>query len=100
MQAGRLNKRVSLSKRVQTSSAPEPPYVALSPDEVFASIEPSPPGGSDDRTITHIVTIRYHAQVTLDTVVRFGSRDLFVRGLQNVAEANRELRLFCEEAQP
>ncbi len=41
--------------------------------------------------------MRYHPQVTIDTRILFGARQLFVKGVQNVGERNRELRCVCEE---
>jgi len=65
---------------------------------VFAAIVPFAPGAtSDDRALTHDVWMRHHAGVTLDTYLLFGTRKLFVRGLQNVEERGAWLRLLCEE---
>lgn len=68
------------------------------PSPVWAAIEPSSPGTSiTDRAVTHLVTVRYHAGITLDTMLLFGSRRLFVRGVQNLEERGIEMRLLCEE---
>lgn len=81
----------------KTAESGENP-VELSPSPVFAQITPAEPGNSlDDRSLTHRVIMRYHPQVTLDTMLAYGSRQLLVRGLQNVDEMNVELRLLCEE---
>lgn len=101
MRPGRLNKWVTLSRSPQTSGDSDGFWEALDPPGVWAQIEPLNPAISDDtRTQASRVTIRYHAQVTLDTKVSFGTRDLMVRGVQNTNEANAEMILFCEEAIP
>jgi head-tail adaptor len=94
--AGRLNKSVSLSRSPRTSGDSDGFFEALSPATVWAAIQPLSPS-PDGRTISSLVTIRYHDQVGVDTRVLFGTRELFVRSLQNVDEQNVELRLLCEE---
>lgn len=47
--------------------------------------------------VTHLVTMRYVAGITLESVVVFGARRLRVKGLQDVDERHRELVLACEE---
>lgn len=102
MPAGKRNKYVSLART--RSDAADP--TALTPEFDWVSIEPLPPGGSDDRSISHIVNMRFRADVTIDTRIHYDdpyagyTRELFVRGLQNVSEANAELNLYCEEVQP
>src|SRR4051812_10968954 len=99
MRAGSCNKWVTLSRNPAT--AEETRGTPLSPEGVWAAIEPLPPGGTDDRTLTHLVRMRFHAEVTLDTQIdyddaRLGrTRSLFVRGVQAVDEAGDELRLLC-----
>lgn len=48
---------------------------------------------------THIVTIPYHAEVTTQTRIVFGSRVFAVTGVTNPEERNIELNLACVEAQ-
>lgn len=100
MRAGHLNKRVSLSRSPQTSPDSDGFFEDLNPREVWAAIEPLSPAAGQSRSIEHVVTMRYHPQVTLDTRIVYGTRELFVRGVQNVNEHNVELRLLCEEIQP
>lgn len=90
---------VSLSRAPQTSGDSDGFFEDLSPSTVWASIEPVNPASADGtRMQGHYVTMRYHPEVTIDTRIVYGSRELFVRGVQNVDERNRELRLYCEEA--
>jgi|SRR5262245_7852949 len=96
--------RVSqLSKLVQLSRSPRFPddsdgfFEPLSPPAMWARIEPQGPV-ADGRNVQHLVTMRYHPGVTMDTRILVDrTRELFVRGVQNVDDANVELRLVCEE---
>lgn len=105
MRTGALNKYVALSQGPQTGG----PFVALSPEHTWAAIEPFPPGGTDDRTITHQVRLRYHAElaaawpttrITYVDARASTTRYLYVRSLQTVNEAGDEMRLLVEEVQP
>lgn len=48
-------------------------------------------------TASHIVTFPYVAGVTTQTEILFKGRTLYVRGVQNVNEADVELIAICEE---
>jgi len=99
MNASRRGNRVSLSNAPQTSGDADGFFADCDPFEVWASIEPVAPISADSiRVQGHFVTIPYHPQVTIDTRVLYGTRELFVKGVQNVNEKNREMRLYCEEA--
>lgn len=79
---------------------PEDADEDVAPDMVFAAIEPAAPGAFDEEKITHIVTIDYHPDVTLNTRVVLpddGDRMLWVKGIQDVEMRHIELRLLCEE---
>ena len=93
VEVGLLNKRVSLyqSRRDDGDPIGDP----LSPPQVWAQIDNQ--GLTEARTTTHLVTIRYHPEVTIDTVLVYNDRNLFVRSVQNVGEDNVEMRLLCEE---
>jgi head-tail adaptor len=47
--------------------------------------------------ITHIVDTDYRSDLTAAHRLLFGTRALYVRGLQNVDERNKTLSLACEE---
>jgi head-tail adaptor len=104
MRAGRCNKWVTLSRWPETSS--ESRGTPLSPEGVWAAIEPLPPGGTDNRAIAHTVRMRFHPEVTLDTRIEYvdarigRTRALYVRGVQSVNEAGDEMQLFAEEIEP
>lgn len=98
MRAGTLRHRVRVYEMTQQVATSGANPLELSPSPVFAAVQPLAPGAStDDRAISHAVTIRYHPLVTLDCYLLFGTRKLFVRGIQNVDEMNAEQRLLCEE---
>jgi len=100
MRAGPLIHSVSVWEMNAQTGGASTPYTELFPSPVHASIQPLAPGTStDDRTITHQVTIRYHPLVTLDCYLLYGTRKLFIRGIQNVDERNVQLTLLCEETQ-
>lgn len=95
MEPGRLRHAITLEQLEQKTGS----RAALVPFRVRAAIEPGPPA-QDDRRTMHYVTIRYHSGVTLDTVIGFKGRDIFVLGVQNVEERNVEMRLYCYEVVP
>lgn len=92
MNSGALRHYVRLDDPIEDGTP-----LVFAPDYVWASIVPAPPGAFDENKTTHIVTIRYHAQVTFNTRITHRDRFLYVRGIQNVEERNRELVLLCEE---
>lgn len=104
MRNGACNKWVTLSRNPATDT--EPDGTALSPSGVWAAIEPLPPGGGDNRTLTIQVRTRFHPEITLDTKITYVdgrtnlTRVLYVRGLQTVNERGDEMRLLAEEVQP
>lgn len=100
MRAGELRHQVYvyvMPKDIESGST-DGELLELSPSPVFASVQPYEPGNSvEERSISHRVTMRYHSEITLDSVLTFNGRKLYVKGLQNVDERNIELRLLCEE---
>jgi head-tail adaptor len=105
MNVGALRHQVSLANCPTRTNDADGFYEPLTPSLVKASIVPISPG-ADDRTTTHLVTVRYHPQITVDTRIVFSDpvkrrdREFFVRGVQNLDERNVELRLLCEEVEP
>lgn len=103
MRAGPCNKWVTLSRAPEANT--EAQFTDLDPAGCWAAIEPVPPG-ADGRTITHLVRMRYHPEVTCDTRVLYAdgrlnrTRAIFVRGVQTVNEAGDEMVLLAEEVEP
>lgn len=105
MRAGRLRHRVDLQKpvRVHTANGWTEDWQSYA-SRVPAEILPATPslverrlGQTVQTPLTHLVTIRYRPDVQTTHLVKVGSRELHIRGLQNVRELNRELVLACEE---
>lgn len=102
-----MNKLVTLSRSPQATDDRDGFFEALTPPTAWIAIEPLD-GSSTDGTRLQAsrVTMRYHPQVSIDTrmvyrdPVLHRDRELFVRSVQNLRDANRELVLFCEEAIP
>lgn len=94
MFAGRLRHFVSLKNTSDSNGAYD---LVLDPEYTWAAIEPLAPGNGG-RLTTFVVTMRYHPQVTVDTQITHDGRLLYVKGVQDVQEQHRELRLLCEEA--
>lgn len=99
MRVGQHNRSVTLWRTPQASGDADGFFEALSPSSWWAQIQPLTSSDAG-RSIFHQVTMRYHSQVTMDTRVLYGARELFVRGVQNMDERNVELRLLCEEIVP
>jgi head-tail adaptor len=99
VKAGKLTKWVTLARSPQTTNDSDGFFEPLDPEGVWAGIEPLAPG-ADGRIINHLVTMRFHDQVSIDTRIVYGTRSLFVKGVQNVNEEDTELRLLCEEVVP
>jgi len=105
MNVGQMDKRVALANSPTTTNDADGFWEPLTPEFVAAAIQPLAPAG-DGRTTTHQVIIRYHPQVTMDTRLQYMDplkgyiRELFVKGVQDVDERHRELRLLCEEVTP
>lgn len=95
--AGRL-------KRLLAYRAPQEPGDSdgfkepLTPPAWWATFETLDPVASDgSRIVATRLRGRYHPQITVDSILVYGSRELFVKGVQNVDDANRHLVLYCEE---
>ncbi len=105
MRVGRHRKYVTLFRGPSTYGDSDGFAEALNPATGCASIEPQGPTG-DGRTVSHLITMRWHPQVTMDSWLVYADpvlgrdRSFIVRGFQNVAEQNAELRLFAEEVVP
>ena len=54
-------------------------------------------GNSVEGIITHLVTLRYHAGLTIRSRFVFESRAFAVRGWQNMDERDQWMRVSCEE---
>jgi len=72
-------------------------HAPLDPPTEWVGVESFSPSNAD-RTLSYSVTMRYRADVTLDTMITTGTQRLHVKGLQPMGRRNTEfLRLYCEE---
>lgn len=94
-----MDKWVTLYRGPQVSGDSDGFEEPLNPEGVWAHIQPLP-AQDDGRVRGHQVTIRYHSQVTVDACVRYGDRQLFVKGVMDPDEQGAEMRLYCEEVIP
>lgn len=105
MRVNRLTKRVSLSRSPQTSGDSDGYFETLNPPGWWCAIEPQGPTG-DGRIVSHLITGRWRSDITMDTRIVYSDpillreRQFFVRGFQNTAERNDEIRCICEEVVP
>ncbi len=97
MRAGPLNKWGDLANSPTEPGDDDGFYAPLNPARVPMAIESVAPGNSDGRVSMHIVRMRYHPGVTLETRITVGTKQLFVKGIQDVNQQGVEMRLFCEE---
>lgn len=116
--AGDLRHLVSLDNPTSgtpTSEGTAQTWAPLSPGEMWASIDPATArelervvAGAVQSTATHLITIRYHPQVTTQTRVTKGPRaaddsleegslEFHVTGVQNPELRNEMLILVCEQ---
>jgi len=120
--ASTLNQRLSLD--VPGTATPDgdggytPTWLPLTPPKVWAAIVPATARDVERRmantvqaAVTHLVTIRYHAGVTMQTrltkgprnadgTLPAGSRQFQVTGIQNPEERNEAMVLACVEIVP
>ena len=108
---GRLNKRVSLANPgapvANGDGGFTQAWTDASPATVWAAIQPATArdlermaAGTVLSTASHILTMRYHAGVTTQTRVTFGTRLFSVTGVMNPEERNAETIALCVEVVP
>lgn len=104
--SGKYNIWVTLSRAMEDPSETEH-FTDLSPSGAWAAIRPTL--AVNGRTTEHVVEMLFHPEVTVDTRIVYedaakpagkNTREIFVRGVQNLEEANVVLRLICEEVAP
>lgn len=103
---GSYNLYVTLSRAPESASDTQF-FTPLNPVGAWAAIRPTL--GADGRTTEHVIEMRYHPQVSVDTRIVYEdasrpsgktTRQFFVRGVQNMDEAGAVMRLLCEEIAP
>lgn len=110
-QTAALRHRVQLDRRVQQPDGEggfEDTWVPLEPPEAWAAIEPATVRNIErvtanvavEAVATHLVTMDYHPQVTIQTRVSYRGRVLQIRAIANQEEADQVLVLVCSEVLP
>lgn len=107
MFVGKLDKRVAVENPTRVHDGDggyTDTWTPLDPADIWASIVPATAsvierqvGNTIEAPISHIVTCRYHDEISTVTRITFKSKYLFVRGIQNVDTKNIWLVLACEE---
>lgn len=76
----------------------------LTPAAVWGAVEPMSQadlervsGSTVEATATHLITLPFHPQVTVQTRVTYHGRLFLVQSVRNVQERNITLELTCEE---
>ena len=99
------DKLVTLWRAPQTSGDADGYWEALAPNRAWCSITPVL-GGGDGRTREHVIEMRYHAQISMDSrlvyadLARGRDRHFLVRGYADLNEAGDLMQLTCEEVDP
>jgi SPP1 family predicted phage head-tail adaptor len=106
MEAGKLDKLVTIqsptrSTDTRTGQRTPTAWVDVDPP-VWAAVWPRSTregevGGRQEGTITHEVRMRYTSALTTESRLKLGSRILSIVGIDNVDEANVELRITAKE---
>lgn len=99
---GRMNKWVTLANK---QAEPSEDFTALDPEGCWAALSPQLSVGDTSRSIQHVVEMRWHPDVSLDTRIVYEPGDgrrlaLYVRAVQNLDMDDDMLRLLCEEITP
>jgi len=104
MYAGRLNRRVTIKSRTETSDSQGGYTTTWSTlASVWAEIVPISAREAFHRQglqpgTTHRFKIRYRSDVDTTQQIYLGDRVFYIRGIQNLDERDRWLQLLCEEA--
>ena len=106
MRAGLMRHRVTLQTNTPVEEASGGGYTDSWADTatLWANVQPAPAAGvegviagAERVPLTHTVTTRYRSGITAKHRLKYGTRYLYVTGIQNVGERNREIVLACEE---
>lgn len=106
MRAGLLRHQVELQAPTNTAGPDGNTQTWTTYATVPAAIDPATAAlverliaGTTTVPATHLVSLRYRDDVRSTHRVLFGSRPLYIGGIHNARELNRQLVLACEERQ-
>ena len=100
---GKMRYRVAIEGATNTRDAGGGISQSFSPvTYIYANIKPMNANstyrqGIVQEKVTHEVTIRYMKNISTNSRVTYGSRNFNVKGIINVDERDRFLKLLCEE---
>jgi SPP1 family predicted phage head-tail adaptor len=82
-------------------------FAPLTPADVWGRVEPLAAGDVErvtgstvEATVTHLITVPFHPQITVQTRVTYHGRLFLVQSVRNLDERNITLELTCEEVLP
>ena len=100
---GKMRYRVKVENSTNTRDAGGGISQSFSPvTYIYANIKPTNANstyrqGMVQEKVTHEVTIRYMNNISTNSRVTYGTRNFNVKGIVNVDERDRFLKLLCEE---
>ena len=104
MRAGRLRERVVIQESTGGNPSASGERTDTWSTVMTRWAELIPQGGREfmaaqqvRNEMTHLVRMRYESTITPDMRLKLGSRYLYIIGIENVRERERELRLSCVE---
>jgi SPP1 family predicted phage head-tail adaptor len=104
MRAGKLRHRVALQASTRTITTDGYTDAWATYANEFVSIEPATPRSTATfvqatitTPITHVVRLRYRSDLLAKHRILHNARALYIAGMQNVEERNKEWILACEE---
>jgi SPP1 family predicted phage head-tail adaptor len=104
LRAGSLRHNVTLQRFVQSSTDDRGHPVGSWEDVAYLRCSISPVGPRDADIVnqlyheaTHVIWMRYHTGVNIDTRLAFGDRKFHVGHVANIDERNAVLKLLCTE---
>lgn len=101
MGVGKYDKHVTCWKAPDTTPDSDGFFEALSPADWWCALRPLSPSAADGtRIMLFEAEGRYHSQITIDTRLLYGTREIFVKGVQDINDKHHTMILFCEEVIP
>ena len=100
---GKMRYRVKVERATNTRDAGGGISQAFNPVTfIYANIKPTSATssyrqGMVQEKVTHEVTIRYMTNIDTNSLITVGTRKFNIRGIVNVDERDRFLKLLCEE---
>jgi SPP1 family predicted phage head-tail adaptor len=100
---GKMRFRVKVERSTNTRDAGGGISQAFNPvTYIYANIKPTSANssyrqGMVQEKITHEVTLRYMTNIDTNSRITYGTKNFNIKGIINVDERDRYLKLLCEE---